>query len=74
MCVYRDLLNSKWGTDFLSSEDYGALSHDFRQLEGIQPQQLTGIGNHWKHGQRHVKHLERFLCLPRFLYHLTHFL
>lgn len=47
MCVC-DLLYSEWGAYFLSSEDYGALSQDFRQLEGIQAQQLTGITGHWK--------------------------
>lgn len=48
MCVYAcaDLLYSEWRADFLSPEDYGALSQDFRQLEGIQAQQLTGISGH----------------------------
>lgn len=43
-----DLLYSERGADFLSSKDYGALSQDFRQLEGVQAQQLTGITDHWK--------------------------
>lgn len=47
VCVL-DLLYSERGADFLSSEDYGALSQDFRQLEGVQAQQLTGISDHWK--------------------------
>ncbi len=47
-CVCADLLYGEWGADFLSSEDYGALSQDFRQLEGIQAQQLAGISDHWK--------------------------
>lgn len=48
VCVYAcaDLLYSEWRADFLSPEDYGALSQDFRQLEGIQAQQLTGISGH----------------------------
>lgn len=46
ICVCADLLYSEWGADFLSSEDYGALSQDFRQLEGIQAQQLAGISGH----------------------------
>lgn len=46
MCVCADLLYSEWRANFLSSEDYGALSQDFRQLEGIQAQQLTGISDH----------------------------
>lgn len=45
VCVL-DLLYSERGADFLSSEDYGALSQDFRQLEGVQAQQLTGISDH----------------------------
>ena len=44
--VCADLLYSERGADFLSSEDYGALSQDFRQLEGIQAQQLAGISDH----------------------------
>lgn len=44
--VCADLLYSEWGADFLSSEDYGALSQDFRQLEGVQAQQLAGISDH----------------------------
>ena len=47
LCViYADLLYGEWGADFLSSEDYRALSQDFRQLEGIQAQQLTGVSDH----------------------------
>lgn len=49
VCVY--LLYSEWRADFLSSEYYRALSQDFRQLESIQAQQLTGITDHWMHGQ-----------------------
>lgn len=45
MCVC-DLLYSEWGADFLSSEDYGALSQNFRQLEGVEAQQLTGVSDH----------------------------
>lgn len=51
-CVYSDLFYSEWGADFLSSEDNGALSQHLRQLEDIQTQQLTGIGDHWKDEQR----------------------
>lgn len=46
-----DLLNSERGADLLSSEDYGALRQDFRQLEGIQAQQLAGGGDHWTAGR-----------------------
>lgn len=46
MCVCAGLLYSEWGADFFPSEDYGALSQDFRQLEGVQAQQLTGISDH----------------------------
>lgn len=45
--MYADLLDSERGTDFLSSEDYGALSQDLRQLEGIQTQQFAGVTDHW---------------------------
>lgn len=45
--MYDDLLNGERGTDFLSSEDYGALSQDLRQLEGIQTQQFTCVADHW---------------------------
>ena len=45
-CVRADLLYGERRTDFLSSEDYGALSQDFRQLEGVQAQQLAGISDH----------------------------
>ena len=41
-----DLLYSERGADFLSSKDYGALSQNFRQLEDVQAQQLTGISDH----------------------------
>lgn len=61
VCIY--LLYSEWRADFLSSEYYGALSHDFRQLKSIQAQQLTGITDHWKHGQRCViLHKFQFCC------------
>lgn len=45
-CV-PDLLDSERGADLLSSEDDGALRQDFGQLEGIQAQQLAGVGDHW---------------------------
>lgn len=52
MCIYSIyLLYSEWGAYFLSSEYYGSLSQDFRQLEGVQAQQLTDITDHWKHTQ-----------------------
>lgn len=47
VCI-PDLLYSEWGAYFLPPEDYGPLSQDFRQLEGIQSQQFTGITDHWK--------------------------
>lgn len=45
VCI-PDLLYSKWGAYFLPPEDYGTLSQDFRQLEGVQTQQFTGITDH----------------------------
>lgn len=51
MCA-PDLLYSERRADFLSSEDYGALSQDFRQLEDVQAQQLAGVGDHWKADKR----------------------
>lgn len=60
-----DLLYSERRADFLSSEDYGALSQDFRQLEGIQAQQLAGVGDHWTADKRcltppHHSHFSKF--------------
>lgn len=46
-----NLLNGERGADLLPSEDYGALRHDFRELEGVQAQQLAGIGDHWSGGR-----------------------
>lgn len=41
----NDLLDRERGADFFSSEDYGALSKDFVQLEGVQTQQLASISD-----------------------------
>lgn len=46
-----DLLNGERGADLLPSEDYGALRQDFGQLEGVQAQQLAGVGDHWTTGR-----------------------
>lgn len=46
-----NLLNGERGADLLPSEDYGALRKDFGQLEGVQAQQLAGIGDHWTVGR-----------------------
>lgn len=45
------LLNGERGADLLPSEDYGALRQDFGQLEGVQAQQLAGVGDHWTAGR-----------------------
>lgn len=47
VCI-PDLLYSERGAYFLPSEDYGTLSQDLRQLEGVQTQQLAGVSDHWK--------------------------